>query len=100
MIFRTKLDELTTRNTAGSPRAHPPKDRRLVPIKLSIDSPFAGTILSLTPSSCALLRYSFTIYSFSHMEQQPNFDGVHVLSTDRSSYPTHPTHSSSDWGSS
>jgi len=46
------------------PRAHTlRKERRLLPIKLSVDPPpFHWGIFSLTPSLCAL-RYSFVIYS-------------------------------------
>jgi hypothetical protein len=40
------------------------KERRLLPIKLSVDPPLRWSILSLTPSLCTLLRYSFVIYSF------------------------------------
>ena len=51
-------------------------------------SPLCWSTFSLTLSSCAF-RYSFAIYSFPRVDQRPDFDGVHVLSTDCPQlYPT------------
>jgi len=80
MIFRTKLDGLATRNTAGSRRGiwdslgnvsrlgasveglTPPKRPLSWTYKAPRRSPLCWSIFFLASSSCGLLRFSFTIY--------------------------------------
>jgi hypothetical protein len=66
MIFRTKLDELTTRNTAGSPRAHPPRPpscayKTLNRFPLCWDNPFPHAQLVCPPP---LLLHNLLILSY------------------------------------
>jgi hypothetical protein len=106
MIFRTKLDGRATRNTAGSRRGTwdyltnvsrlgaawgasveglkpSEKDRCSCAYKAPRRSPLCWSIFSLASSSRAFLRFSFAIYSFPRVDKRPDFDGFHMLSTDR-----------------
>src|ERR1700733_4683304 len=46
-------------------------------------SPLCWSIFSLASSSRVLLRFSFAIYPFPRMDKRPDFDGFHMLLTDR-----------------
>jgi hypothetical protein len=57
--------DIVSRLETSVSRAHTlRKERRLLPIKFSVDPPLRWSTFSLTPSLCALLRYSIVIYSF------------------------------------
>jgi hypothetical protein len=68
---------------AAAEGSHPPKRAPSFAYKaLGRSLPLRCSIFSLTPSLCVFLRYSFVIYSFPRVDQQPDFDGFYVLSTD------------------
>jgi hypothetical protein len=102
MIFRTELDGPVTRNTArqGVDAAYRIPDN-VEPLRAAVEAlnlperplscaykaprrpPFDWSIFFLASSSCALLRLSFAICSIPRVDKRPDFDGFHMLSTDR-----------------
>jgi hypothetical protein len=64
---------------------NPPKRPLSCAYKAPRRSPlsFCWSIFFLASSSCALLRFSFAIYPFPRVDKRPDFDGFHMLSTDR-----------------
>ena len=77
-------------NVEGS---HPPKRAP----SFAYDPPhppffFCWSIFSLMPSLCDLLRYSFVIYSFPRVDQQPDFDGLpRAVNLSLTALPAHPS---------
>jgi hypothetical protein len=78
-----EIPDNVSRLGAAVEGSNPPKRPLSCAYKAPRRSPHFWSIFFLASSSCALTHFSFAIYSFPRVDKRGDFDGFHMVSTDR-----------------